>query len=253
MKEGAENASRARTESPHVGGDEVRTLLLELHDGPMQVLYAALLQLELLQASLVADGEAAHRAAKVQALLERTSVEMRAILDKDRTKSEESDLLLLLREVAADHQFATRTRVHFLARETLPDPGPVARHALYRVLQESLSNASRHGGAEEIRVRLELSEEDGGQHLTMSVQDDGSGFDPDRVNTKRDTGLAGMADRMRSAGGDLGVHSEPGTGTTVIAAVEVANDPGAAAPPPPTQDPSKPTSVSTRRSNKVVR
>jgi signal transduction histidine kinase len=233
MTDGVGNATNARPESPRAGGDEVRTLLLELHDGPMQVLYAALLQLELLQASLSADGEAAHRAAKVQSLLERASVELRSIVDKDRTKTEESDLLTLLREVAADHQFATRTRVHFLAREHLPDPGPDVRHALYRVLQESLSNASRHGAAEEIKVRLELSEEDGGKHLTMSVQDDGSGFDPARVDTARDTGLAGMADRMRSAGGDLGVHSEPGTGTTVIAAIEVEGEKGRAPKPRP--------------------
>jgi signal transduction histidine kinase len=200
----------------------LKQILLDLHDGPMQLLYAALLQLELLQASLGGDGEPVHRASQVQMLLERASVELRHIIDQRQARAaESSDLLTLLRELAAEHQVATRTSVRVLAREHLPDPGPEGRQAFYRVLQESLSNAYRHGRAEKVAVRLGLIEQEGSKQLWMTVEDDGSGFDPADVSTDRETGIPGMSERMRSAGGELTVKSAPGTGTTIHAALEV--------------------------------
>jgi signal transduction histidine kinase len=200
---------------------DTRKLLLDLHDGPMQLLYAASLQLELLQASLGGKGEAVHRASRLQDLLERASHELRSIIDRQREPAESPDLLSLLREVGAQHQFATQTNVRILARERLPDPGPEAKHAFYRILQESLSNAFRHGHAEQVAVSLGLSEEDGSRKLWMSVQDDGCGFDPSDLPADRESGLSGMSERMRTAGGDLAVWSAPGSGTTVHAALEV--------------------------------
>ena len=200
----------------------LRQLLLDLHDGPMQLLYAALLQLELLQASLGGEGEPVHRATQVQALLERAAVELRAVIDQGSAPSAESpDLLSMLREVAARHQVATQTRVQVLVREHLPDPGPAGKHALYRVLQESLSNAYRHGRAGQVAVRLGLTEHAGGRKLWMSVEDDGCGFDPVQVGEFGETGLLGMSERMRDAGGALAVWSAPGNGTMVRAALEV--------------------------------
>jgi two-component system sensor histidine kinase UhpB len=199
----------------------IRQLLLDLHDGPMQLIYAAQLQLELLQASLGGKGEAGHRAARLQDLLERASLELRRVIDRQRAPTESPDLLSLLREVGAQHQFATQTNVRIVAREHLPDPGPEAKHAFYRILQESLSNAFRHGRAEQVAVSLGLSEEDGSKKLWMSVQDDGIGFDPSDLPADRESGLSGMTERMRTAGGDLEVKSTPGSGTTVHAALEV--------------------------------
>jgi signal transduction histidine kinase len=199
----------------------IRQMLLDLHDGPMQLIYAALLQLELLQAALGGEGEPVHRANRLQALLERASVELREIIDRQRAPAESPDLLSLLREVGAQHQFATQTSVRILAREHLPDPGPEAKHVFYRILQESLSNAFRHGRAEQVDVSLGLSEEDGSRKLWMSVEDDGVGFDPAELPADRESGLHGMTERVRNAGGDLAVRSAPGSGTTVTAALEV--------------------------------
>jgi signal transduction histidine kinase len=199
----------------------MRELLLDLHDGPMQLIYAALLQLELLQASLGGEGEPVHRAARLQDLLERASVELRAIIDRQRAPAESPDLMSLLREVGAQHQFATQTSVRIVAREHLPDPGPEAKHVFYRILQESLSNAFRHGRAEQVAVSLGVSEEDGSRKLWMSVQDDGIGFDLADLPADRESGLSGMTERIRTAGGDLEVRSAPGSGTTVHAELEV--------------------------------
>ena len=123
--------------------------------------------------------------------------------------------------MAANHQVATQTKVQVLAREHLPDPGPVGRHAFYRVLQESLSNAYRHGRAAQVDVRLGFTEHQGGRRLWMSVEDDGCGFDPIELGALGETGLLGMSERMKDVGGALAVWSAPGNGTTVRAALEV--------------------------------
>jgi signal transduction histidine kinase len=83
--------------------------------------------------------------------------------------------------------------------------------AVFRLVQEALNNAARHGGAG--RARVELSEN--GENLRVRVVDEGSGFDP---NDHSDGfGLIGMQERVALAGGTLEVHSAPGEGTTITA------------------------------------
>jgi signal transduction histidine kinase len=81
--------------------------------------------------------------------------------------------------------------------------------AIYRVVQEAITNAIRHGGAERIRVRLRRSR----GWVEVSVTDDGGGFDPDDVVPG--FGLQGMHERAELARGRLEIESEPGRGTEV--------------------------------------
>ena len=91
------------------------------------------------------------------------------------------------------------------------------RITLYRILQEALTNAHRHGHASLITV-LCREEED---RTTLVVTDDGAGFDPEAVQKRRPGvplqrfGLHGMRDRAQMLGGTFEVTSEPGRGTTV--------------------------------------
>ncbi|MGH2986824.1 MAG: sensor histidine kinase, partial [Solirubrobacterales bacterium] len=92
----------------------------------------------------------------------------------------------------------------------------------YRVAQEALSNAARHSGAGELRVRLEHA--DGS--VELSVADDGRGFTFDQAS--RGLGLAGMRERALLVNGDLRVESRPEVGTRVRLRVPIgvttAND-----------------------------
>jgi signal transduction histidine kinase len=81
--------------------------------------------------------------------------------------------------------------------------------AIYRIVQEALTNTVKHGGAARAQVRLH--EDDATIHVT--VRDDGAGFDP---STETDGfGLLGMQERVELLGGTLQVESAPGEGTTV--------------------------------------
>jgi signal transduction histidine kinase len=89
---------------------------------------------------------------------------------------------------------------------------PQLEDTIYRVVQESLNNAVRHGEA--ARAIVEVLEE--GKEITVRIIDDGSGFDPDAPRAGH--GLTGMEERVALAGGRLEVSSGP-TGSTVQARV----------------------------------
>lgn len=88
----------------------------------------------------------------------------------------------------------------------------------YRVAQEALSNAARHSGASNVRVRL--AREDGTVELTIA--DDGRGFTFDQAS--RGLGLAGMRERALLVNGDLRVESRPQVGTSVRLRVPIGDN-----------------------------
>ncbi len=88
--------------------------------------------------------------------------------------------------------------------------------ALYRVVQETLTNVARHADARSVSVLLQKS--DG--HLTAIIEDDGRGFDPE-VTTHGRLGIVGMRERLEAVGGSLQIESEAGHGTSVFARVPI--------------------------------
>lgn len=99
---------------------------------------------------------------------------------------------------------------------------PDLETALYRLVQEALTNAAKHARAERVDVRV--AERDGLVELTVS--DDGAGFDPALPHAG--FGLLGMEERVALAGGTLELDSSPGAGTTIRATLRA----GGAAPTP---------------------
>jgi len=116
-------------------------------------------------------------------------------------------------------QFRERTGLH--VDLSLPDvdpmPGDAVASALFRVLQESLTNVARHAEAARVDVRLRFAENE----WILDICDDGRGFVPRQGNSK-DIGLAGMRERARNLGGRFSVVSAPGRGTTVEVAIPVS-------------------------------
>jgi signal transduction histidine kinase len=89
--------------------------------------------------------------------------------------------------------------------ESLPD---AVRTCIYRVVQEALNNISRHASARSAVVKVARA----GDSLALTIEDDGSGFDPARA---RGLGLLGMDERVKQLSGHLEVTSAPGKGTTL--------------------------------------
>lgn len=115
------------------------------------------------------------------------------------------------------------------AGEPVPIPADHAL-ALFRIAQESLTNAMRHADARSVRVGIVYGTED----VTLLVQDDGAGFDRSAVGPADDegssgVGLAGMVERAELVGGTVEVESTPGWGTRVRASIPRGAPPDEAA------------------------
>lgn len=83
--------------------------------------------------------------------------------------------------------------------------------AVFRIVQEALTNSIRHGSPTEITVSVE----DSNAHLEITVADNGIGFSREKTRRKNMYGLIGMQERARQCGGILTIDSTPGAGTTI--------------------------------------
>jgi signal transduction histidine kinase len=99
-------------------------------------------------------------------------------------------------------------RVSFPPRE--PPLDADRKVALYRIVQESLTNVARHAEAREVRISLEI----GDGVLRLAVSDNGAGF-TQPGSAARSIGLLGMEERARTVGAELAIDSRLGEGTTV--------------------------------------
>lgn len=217
---------RASHRMMQVNERELQRLLLDVHDGPVQHMYAALSQVDVLRRSLRAAGpvppEAEERMDRIRRLLEAGLTEVRTFIGALRPPEFGArDLVALLEGLAVQHESLTGTEIDLQVRGPVPEVGLPVKIALYRVLQEGIANASRHGRATRVAVRLRPVRGRGGPRLRMSIGDDGAGFDARRTTPDPDRhfGLAGMRDRVEMIGGRFRLRSTPGQGATV--AVEV--------------------------------
>ena len=130
----------------------------------------------------------------------------------------------VLRELISG--FTRRSGISVLADISLPEPERASENplaiVLYRLAHEALTNAEKHSGAKE----LEFSVDCENCWMTLSVRDDGRGFDMAKVrNRKTSLGLKIMAEAAASAGGYFSVYSRPGGGTLIKAELPLGPEP----------------------------
>jgi signal transduction histidine kinase len=200
----------------------LRRLSAELHDGPAQDLGFALIKLgsgEIDKTAQTLEGESREKYNQelevIYSSIARALNEMRAIAGgMCLPELEHLSLSETLQRAARSHQRRTQSDVAVLlgpSLETVDAPLPV-KMTLYRVVQESLMNAFKHGGGKAQRVTLEVRDDD----LGLEVSDGGPGFEVEAAFLGNRLGLAGMRERVESLGGQFAIQST-GQGTTVHA------------------------------------
>jgi len=118
-------------------------------------------------------------------------------------------------------EVAKRTGMRVLVESNVTGELPEEhKTCIYRVVQEALHNCARHAQATTAQVSVQ---HDAGR-IVVKVQDDGSGFDPQRV---RGLGLMGMEERSRHLGGSFDIDSQPGRGTLLRVVLPLASMPKA--------------------------
>lgn len=196
---------------------ERRRIARELHDELGGQLSALDMKLE--EARLAEDGS--------EAAIEEAQLQIRGLSDHLRT------LILDLRPSALDElglfdalegyieRYQERTGVKVQLRMGFADGRRFREEvetALYRVVQEALTNVARHAGVREARVRLEPADGE----IRVVVVDEGTGFDVEAVAAESETvGLSGMRERSALLGGRFEVDSAPGEGTRITVVIPV--------------------------------
>lgn len=189
----------------------LRRIGADLHDGPGQALGLALLRLDAVQ-NIQADEAQRADFEIVRGALQDALMEMRAISSGLRSPVLRSlTIQEVVKRAVSSHERRTGTPIR-CAIEDLSARAPLAvKIVLFRSLQESLSNATRHGGGADVAVHVWVSGED----LHLTVSDHGPGFDTAADPGEEHLGLAGMRERAELLGGEFVVDSKPGQGVTV--------------------------------------
>lgn len=201
---------------------------LDIHDGPTQQLSVALLEVQLLEAELAeADRQGVELPEALRPAMSRIYEtvggalhEMRELIGHLRPAQFEDRSLP---EILGDAVTAFEARSGATASISFEGPFPTngisitQRITFYRVLQEALANAHRHGAAHHCDV-FAVEDESG---VRLTIEDDGSGFDVAQALRPRTGapmarfGLHGMRDRAELLGGTCDIASTVGEGSTV--------------------------------------
>ncbi len=212
------------------GSVELERLRLaqDLHDGPMQELYAASYQLDEMYDTLQPDQQAALR--EVNGQIQKSIRELRSMARELRPPSISSfGLEKAIRSYVEDFQdkYPNITLHLSLARDRQLLPENV-RITLFRVFQQALGNVLRHSHATEVRVSFALDP----QEVRLVVSDNGKGFavPSNWMGFVRNGhyGLAGAAERVNALGGILMVESRPQENTSITAIIPWSPDGGSA-------------------------
>jgi signal transduction histidine kinase len=217
MKPAGDDRRSATADSPpSAREDERRRLARDLHDGPAQTLAAALFGVDLAVGALDrAPATARDELLAARALVRDALDDVRALMAGLRPRLLEQRGVVVALNGLASMPPLWGTEVTIEAQGIGPGerlPADVEL-GLFRITQEAVSNARRHGTASHVRVSLAVRP----GLAELLVVDDGRGFlwEPEFGWSSRGEGLPGMRERTELLGGTLRVDSAPGAGTRI--------------------------------------
>lgn len=184
----------------------------ELHDTLAHTLSGLTVQMEAVKAYWDVDPQAA-RALQIQALTvaRNGQQETRRALKALRASSLDTlGLRGAVGELSKTAAAAANLPLTLNLPAALPLLAPEVEQSVYRIAQEAIANVTNHANAQRLVVELAYAD----HQVSLVVQDDGCGFDPQAVQSGH-FGLTGMYERAQLAGGTLTIHSYPGAGTRV--------------------------------------
>jgi signal transduction histidine kinase len=197
--------------------NERRRIAQDIHDWTAQRITSSFYHVQLLEKLLAKDPAlVAKELPQLATTLDHANTELREIMRNLHPHLlNELGLAAAIKELVTDfaRSAGLEHRVE-VPEEGVPEPPKYISTALFRILQEALSNVEKHAAARRLEVVL-----DAGPGLaTLTVADDGQGFDPDAAGDPARTerlGLSGMQERAELLGGDFCLTASPGQGTKV--------------------------------------
>lgn len=209
-----------------VNEEELSRIVLDIHDGPVQYLFTALSLMTGIQeeiGEILPESDLSPRLARVATLLESSLYEIKFFLGAFRPPEfRRRSLNSLIEGLVIQHEEWTGNTVDLVIESIPAELILPIKIALYRILQEALSNANRHSGVDFHSVHVWGEP----NRICLEVADDGRGFEPPDLNRDEGEhvdhiGLRGMRDRIELVGGQFELVSKPGAGTRIHVEVPI--------------------------------
>lgn len=202
---------------------EIKRIAHALHDEAAQLLASVYLALDEVAGNLPPARE---HLLKVKGLLDLIEGQLRQLSHELRpTILDDWGLLPALKFLAEG--VTARTGLFITVEgESAPALSPLLATTLYRIVQEALTNVTRHAKATQVQVTIQHEL----QTLRCSIKDNGVGFDVSSLSARtgeRGLGLIGIRERLHSVGGSPSLVSTPGQGTELVITIPHTNSPEA--------------------------
>jgi PAS domain S-box-containing protein len=192
--------------------DHQRQLIAyEIHDGVVQYVAGALMEIESIRDDELASPAAAEKVKRIFGILQKALAEGRQLINGIRTPVLDDWGIVPAIEQLIEDERRANVRVRFVNGVDVGRMAPRIEETLYRITQEALTNAYKHSNSKEVQVELVRTED----RVKLEVRDWGVGFVP-AVDSKSVHGLKGMVKRATIIGGKCVIDSIPGKGTKVI-------------------------------------
>jgi PAS domain S-box-containing protein len=214
LRESREQLRQLSASLQAVREEEKARIARELHDELGQALTGLKMDLAQLVTQLTPEQQGAiGQANAMKTLIESTVASVRRIATELRPLMlDDLGLVATIEWLVNDFSRRTGIAVDLNLPEAEFEVDPELSTALFRVLQESLTNVVRHADADHVRVTLSGSDHD----VRLTVHDNGKGISGSHENAPKTFGLLGMRERASMLGGELAVESNPGAGTSIV-------------------------------------
>lgn len=199
--------------------NERQRLAGEIHDSLQQGLTGLTLQIDATLKLPELSPEAKSRLTLARSLVGYSRHEVQnAVSGMDSPLLEHADLAAALRKLTEFIGTAT-ARVQVNTRGMAVALPAAVQHNLLRIAQEAVTNAVRHGAADTIVITLDY----GAETMSLSIQDNGRGFDPEAIDGSGHFGLRSLRSRSAKIDAQLKIQSAPGHGTIITIIVPQPN------------------------------
>jgi PAS domain S-box-containing protein len=191
--------------------EERKRIAREMHDELGQHLTALRMGVSTLRMRFAdIDPDLAEHVEKILLLSDNSMQVLRNVVTSLRPAALDAGIAAALQWLASEFSQSSQTTCRLSVPDESLELAEERAIAIFRIVQEALTNVTRHADAQ--HVFISLTQE--GNDCLLEVRDDGRGFDPDAI-PRKSYGLAGMKERVLMLGGALDLSSSPGRGTSI--------------------------------------
>ncbi|MGI5880054.1 MAG: sensor histidine kinase [Syntrophomonadaceae bacterium] len=202
---------------------ERRKISREIHDGPAQSLASMIIRLDLLGRDIPGQKMSlAEQIADLKKIAAESLTDIRRIMfDLKPALFHDKGLSSALRDYFNDYEAKYNFDIDLIVLGEERQYDLSLEIALFRLVQEAITNVRKHAGVNKAMVKME----DTGEGLTIVVKDNGAGFDTGKISDQAEHyGIMGMRERVQLIGGRIEIISAPNSGTQVIIFIPLEGD-----------------------------